>query len=357
MASFPKVILVGSLSLFSIIGVLAVAKKQKDKNAADNQENLSVEDSSEAMGPSPSHIDHIKYIEPHTPVLRTSQPAKLIVNEDDEDDVDRIYQFYSTGPNKLPIVETISYTSRVPWLKGRPAWIADYASHFKTSRHFIARSLNGKPDYYTQKVAPGDRFNVLRTDMNFNFYLLVDLSRCKMYFYYIDLDTNERVLLKTYKVGVGRFDDYSESGTLTPLGRFTLGEKIAIYKPGIMGFFQGSQTEMVQVFGTRWIPFEPAEENNNRAYKGYGIHGAPLIPESSGEFIEDQNGISKYDSDGCVRLANKDMEELFSIVITRPTVVEIVRDKALVELPGFEKNEDKKSLEFAKDVKSREANS
>jgi len=279
------------------------------------------------------------------------QPTKLIINQDDGEQADRIYQLFSLGPNKLPIVETIAYSSRVPWLKGRPAWIADYAAHYKTSRHFIARGLNGKLDYATQKVAPGDRFNVLRNDLNYNFYLLVDLSRCKMWFYYIDLDSNERVLLKTYKVGVGRFDDYSESGTLTPLGRYTFGEKIAIYKPGVMGFFQGGQTEMIQVFGTRWIPFEPVEDNDNRAYRGYGIHGAPWIYESSEELREDRDCVGKYDSDGCIRLAREDIEELFSITITRPTVMEIVRDKALVELPGVEKEQ-----EFGDHVRSREAN-
>ncbi len=357
MASFPKIIILGSISLFSVIGILAVAKKQKEMKSAEPDINHQTAKMHNEYAVAPSASSHSQQIPVVSQIPRNSERSKLIINEDDGEYVDRIYQFFSTGPNKLPIVETISYSSRVPWLKGRPAWIADYASQFKTSRHFIARSLNGKPDYFTQKVASGDRFNVLRTDVPFTFYLLVDLSRCKMYFYYIDTDTNERVLVKTYKVGVGRFEDYSESGTLTPLGRFNLGEKIAIYKPGVMGVFQGSQTEMVQVFGSRWIPFEPAEDQENRAYKGYGLHGAPLIPTASGEFKEDENTLGRYESDGCVRLANKDIEELFAIVITRPTIVEIVRDKALIELPGQEKIEETKLLEFVKDVKSRETNS
>ena len=75
-----------------------------------------------------------------------------------EPEVDRIPQLFATGSKQLSIVETVSFTSRVPWLKGRPAWISDYASHYQTSRHFIARSLNGKADYLTQKIHPGDRF-------------------------------------------------------------------------------------------------------------------------------------------------------------------------------------------------------
>ena len=66
-------------------------------------------------------------------------------------EADRMAQLFRTKGEKLPIVETVSYTSRVDWLKGRPAWIADYAAHFATSRHFIARSLNGKADYLRKK--------------------------------------------------------------------------------------------------------------------------------------------------------------------------------------------------------------
>ena len=100
----------------------------------------------------------------------------------------------------------------MPWLKGRPAWIADYAAYYNTSRHFIARSLNGKPDYFSQKVSQGSSFNVFRKDKNIQFFLLVDVSRCKMGFYYIDLDTNESILLKTYRVGLGRLDTSKASG-------------------------------------------------------------------------------------------------------------------------------------------------
>ena len=82
----------------------------------------------------------------------------------------RLEDFFLKGVDKFPIVETITYTSRVPWLKGRPAWIADYASFHQTSRHFIARSLNGKEDYETQKVSPGDTFNVIKKDKSIVFF-------------------------------------------------------------------------------------------------------------------------------------------------------------------------------------------
>ncbi len=251
---------------------------------------------------------------------------------------DRIRQLFATDSSKLPIVETVSYTSRVPWIQGRPAWIADYASHYGTSRHFIARSLNKKPDYLTQKVSPGDRFNVFKKDKNLQFYLIADLSRCRMWLYYIDLDQNERILLKTYPIGIGRVDTRAKSGYLTPVGKYSLGSKIALYKPGTLGFFQDQQIEMVSVFGTRWLPFDQEIEGCTKPAKGYGLQGAPWVEDQAHQWTEDRSKIGKCDSDGCIRLLAEDIEEIFSIVITKPTTIELVKDFRDAKLPGIEKN-------------------
>lgn len=260
--------------------------------------------------------------------LGTSSEPIPIQTEPRKDDeaplVDRIPQLFATGSTQLPIVETVSFTSRVPWLKGRPAWLADYAAHYKTSRHFIARSLNRKPDYLTQKVHPGDRFNVFRADKDIRFHLLVDLTKCKMWFYY--LDGPEKVLLKTYRVGVGKREPLSTSGYLTPVGTYGLGEKVAIYKPGVTGFFQDDSVEMIRVFGTRWLPFEEEVEGCSESAKGFGIHGAPWVEGPDGQLVEDRSKLGSYDSDGCIRMAANDIEELFAIVITKPTTVEIVKE-------------------------------
>lgn len=242
-------------------------------------------------------------------------------------DADRIAEFFNIDPPKLPIVETITYKSKVPWLKGRPAWLSDYSSHYKTSRHFIARSLNGQPDYLKQDINEGDRFNVLKPDLNISFHLLIDLSRSKMWFYYLDDDTHERVLVKTYSVGLGRIDGSKLSGSLTPVGKYTLGNKIAIYKPKVTGYHNGQKIEMVKVFGTRWIPFDKEIGQCSAPSKGLGIHGVPwVLNAATGQLEEDSASIGKYESDGCVRLSTKDVEELFSIIITRPSTVELVKD-------------------------------
>ena len=252
-------------------------------------------------------------------------------------DVDRISRLFTTGKGKLPFVETVSYKSRVAWLQGRPAWIADYASYYTTSRHFIARSLNGNRDYYTQKVSSGDFFNVFQKDKDIRFNLIVDLAKLKMWFYAYDADLNIRYLLKTYKVGCGKVDKDSPSGSLTPLGTFTLGDKIAIYKPGVEGFFKDQKIEMIRVFGTRWIPYAGEQDETLALLKGFGMHGIPwFYDETTGELMENRESIGCYDSSGCLRLLQEDIEELFAIVITKPTTVQIVKNFQDARLPGIE---------------------
>jgi len=335
--SVPKIILISGFSLFAFIGLISLFKGSKKTEK-------------EPVGQVVEAIQEIqlKNVVKKEPKKEIAVKPAIILEEKEAlkektevsaemplPEADLIDRLFSTRSSQLPIVETVTYTSRVPWLKGRPAWIADYASHYDTSRHFIARSLNHKQDYFTQKVSSGDRFNVFKKDKNFEFYLLVDLSHSKMWLYYIDLDEDARVLIKTYPVGVGRKEDSKTSGYLTPIGKYTLGEKIAIYKPGTVGFFQDQKTEMVRVFGTRWIPFEKEISGCSDGPKGYGIHGAPwVLDRSTGKLVEDRDHVGKYDSDGCIRLYSEDIEEIFSIVITKPATIEIVKGFHDAKLPG-----------------------
>ncbi len=323
--------LIGSIALFGMIGGYAYVKKRAVEKPPERPQMVEI-----------SLNEPLRSVRaPVVPVKAASSPevssqAAAPIKEDFPE-VDRIHQLFTLDSSKLPLVETVAYTSRVPWLKDRPAWIADYASHYETSRHFIARSLNKKIDYFTQKVSPGDRFNVFKRDKQINFHLLIDLSRCRMWFYAVDLDANERILLKTYQVGVGRVDQTKTSGFLTPVGKYLLGKKVAIYKPETLGFFQDNKIEMIRVFGTRWIPFELETEGCSEPAKGLGLHGAPWVLDASGQLVEDKSKIAKYDSDGCIRLAAQDMEEIFSIVITKPTTVELVTDFHAAKLPGVER--------------------
>jgi len=326
--SLPRIILYSSAFLLGAIGVVGLVKKMSKKEAPSSDLSAKI------LSKQPPHTlpDKPKLeVAASQPLpLPSAPPGPLSPSAskalDDFPEMDRVYQLFTTGPSKLPIVETISYTSQVPWLKGRPAWVADYATYYTTSRHFIARSLNKKPDYFSQKVMTGSTFTVFRKDKRLEFHLVVDVTRAKMGFYYVDLDTNERVLLKTYKVGLGKLDPSKASGSLTPLGKYKLGNKVDFFKPD-------QRTDMVRIFGTRWLPFE----GEGQAVKGYGLHGAPWKADpKTGALVEEKEWIGRYESNGSVCLAQEDIEELYAIVITKPTFIEIVKDFREAKLPGAE---------------------
>ena len=319
--SMGKIVCIGFLSLFTFIGGAGLIKKNKKK-----KEYLLTQ--KEAM--SEESVEAPIVLTEATEKETQLKPIEDVVSEEE---MDQVWRLFTTSKQKLPIVETIRYKVRVPWCEGRPAWVSDYASHYSTSRHFIARSLNKKRDYETQKISLGDQFNVLKKEVSF--YLVIDLSRCKMWFYAIDEVSKERYLLKTYKVGVGRFDQKADSGVLTPKGTFVLGNKVAVYKPGIEGYFQDNLVEMVRIFGTRWIPFSEKVSGEGESPRGYGLHGAPWVYDlKTKSYREDLSTIGGYSSDGCVRLTQEDIEELFCIVITKPTVVQVVSDFQEATLPG-----------------------
>jgi hypothetical protein len=316
--TLPKLLALVSILLFGMIGVIALFKERDSSLAPTSLQvplEVELDQQIQTIVPAPHSA---------TIALSADKGEKSVLM--DLPNANRIEELFNKNEPKLPIVETLIYKSRVPWQKGRPAWLSDYAAYYETSRHFIARSLNNSPDYYKQELAEGDRFNVLQKDKNFEFYLVVDTSRCRMWFYYLDLDLKQKTLLKTYQVGLGRLDASKTSGLLTPLGKYSLGNRIAIYKPKTMGTHQGKKVEMITVFGTRWIPFEKEIGSCTAPAKGYGIHGAPWFKGVNGELFDHAEGIGKYESDGCIRLPTSDLEELFAIIITKPTTIEIVRD-------------------------------
>lgn len=321
----PKIFVTLAVSLFTLIAVVALIK---NKNITEEAATVSI------VAPIELEIDsRLACADPQlAQVARAFTTGEI--HTDDLPNSDRIEQLFSTGPEQLPIVETVTYTPNVKWLKGRPAWLVDYARHYNTSRYFISRSLAKQPDYMYQKVAKGDQFTVLRQKMNLQFYLLVDISRCKMLLYYTDLDAKQSVLLKNYSVCLGRRSADRTSGSLTPQGKYLLGNRIAVYGPKNMGTYAGKQMEMMRVFGTRWIPFAKEISGCSQPAKGFGIHGMPWKEDGHNhQLVEDSSSLGLHQSDGCIRLMQSDMEELYAIIVTRPTIVEIVKDYYTAVLP------------------------
>lgn len=323
--SLPKLLLVTALGLSVALGVLIWNKKSRKEQVIAQVAVQAITEPVEVPlepvevraplqpPPAPPLLEEPFHPAPEAIAIETSLPM--------EDHTDELFK---RNNNKFKFIETVTYKSHVNWLKGRPAWLSDYASHFETSRHFIARSLNGRPDYLKQEISEGDKFNVYRKDVDLKFHIVVDASLCKMWLYALDETHKEKILLKTYPVCMGRPDSSKPSGMLTPLGVYSLGERIAIYKPKVMGYHNSRKVEMVRIFGSRWIPFEKEIAKTTAPAKGFGLHGVPWT-EQGKELKQDKSSLGKYESDGCIRLSTEDMEEIFAIIITKPAVVEIVK--------------------------------
>lgn len=114
-----------------------------------------------------------------------------------------------------------------------------------------------------------------KSTKSYGSHIDVDLS-CRRLAYY----ERER-LVRTYPVGVGK------SSTPTPIGNYTVITKIM--NPGGM-------------LGSRWMGLSIRKGN-------YGIHGT-----------DNPGSIGGYVSNGCIRMYNRDVEELFSIVQIRTPV-------------------------------------
>ena len=157
------------------------------------------------------------------------------------------------------------------------------ASKYNTNYEFIVR-INNK---HRTSIRVGERLKILKGDVT----VLVDKSD---YTLTLLLDGH---FIKQYPVGTGK------SGK-TPEGKFIIDNKLVNpvwYSSD--GIYQFGDPE--NVLGTRWIGFE-----DKKGLDGYGIHGTT-----------DPNSIGKEMSNGCIRLRNEDVEDLFDYVKPKVTVV------------------------------------
>ena len=104
--------------------------------------------------------------------------------------------------------------------------------------------------------------------------------------------------VKQYRIGTGKNDK-------TPVGTFEVKNKIkepTWYSPNGGVFPYGHQEN---ILGTRWIGFKDKPD-----VIGYGIHGTTL-PET----------IGTASSNGCVRMINSEVEELFDFVTSDTAII------------------------------------
>ena len=162
--------------------------------------------------------------------------------------------------------------------------LAKIAKKFNTS-HELIMLINEK---YRSNIRIGENLKIFKGP----FDVLIDKS-----------DFDLTVLLnghyiKQYRVGTGKDNK-------TPVGTFDIAEmlKEPVWYSGDGVFPFGHPKN---ILGTRWIGFK-----DKPGLYGYGIHGT-AFPES----------IGKSESNGCIRLKNKDVQELYAF-LTKDTKVTI----------------------------------
>lgn len=158
------------------------------------------------------------------------------------------------------------------------------ARRYKTSAGFL-RILNGKSG---STIYLGERLKILAGE----FKLVVQKRRFTLTLTY------DGMYVKHYLVGLGKHDR-------TPPGMFTIATKLK----NPVWYWNGQRIpfgDPRNLLGTRWMGFA-----NKPGASGFGIHGTKE-PETIGKNL----------SAGCVRMHNRDVEDLFELV-PRGTLVEI----------------------------------
>ncbi len=146
------------------------------------------------------------------------------------------------------------------------------AKEFRTTVELIKKSNTLADD----KILPGRKIKVWTAPFN----VLVDKSQNTLI-----LKTKEEIV-KTYIVSTGLNNS-------TPIGNFKITNKL----PNPTWFKAGAVVPAgspENILGIRWLGFDLA---------GYGIHGTT-----------DPQSLGKQVTQGCVRMSNSDVEELYAIV-------------------------------------------
>ncbi len=191
--------------------------------------------------------------------------------------------------------------------------------HLEELNNVLLFSSTLSPDFVVYKVQAGDNLTKIAKQYNTTAELIMRLNRKDSPLLRIGeqlkilkgkvgllVDKTDFTLtllldghyLKQYPIGLGKNDK-------TPEGRFIVENKMkepTWFSPDGKVYPYGS---VQNILGTRWIGFK-----NQPGLSGYGIHGT-TEPES----------IGTESSNGCVRMLNQDVEELYDYVMPGTEVV------------------------------------
>lgn len=150
--------------------------------------------------------------------------------------------------------------------------LSKIAKAFKTTQELLIKSNNISGD----KIIPGRKIKVLTASLS----IVADKSQNTLM-----LKADEEII-KTYTVSTG-------TNNSTPSGVFKIVNKL----PNPTWFKAGAVVPSgspENILGTRWLGFDLA---------GYGIHGT-----------SDPQNLGRQVTQGCIRMANPDGEELYAII-------------------------------------------
>ena len=174
---------------------------------------------------------------------------------------------------KLLFSPTITEGSMVYQIKPGDS-LDKIAKKFNTTIYLLKKSNNLSSD----KILAGRRLKVWTKPFN----IVVDKSQNILI-----LKSNDQII-KTYVVSTG-------INNSTPAGKFKIVNKLIDppwFRPGIV-VPPGSPDN---ILGSRWMGFD---------LESYGIHGT-----------NDNQSLGKQITQGCIRMSNSDVEELFALVST-----------------------------------------
>ncbi|UDQ97675.1 L,D-transpeptidase family protein [Lentisphaerota bacterium WC36G] len=145
-----------------------------------------------------------------------------------------------------------------------------------------------------QKQNGMDKFNFnIRVGENLNVYngqWRIVVNKSKFLLMLFDKDN----LFSAYSIALGK-------NNKTPIGNFKIVSKV-IEPDWYSGTERIAYGDERNVLGTRWMEIKSTDKNN-KELKGYGVHGT-----------WERDSINKMRSNGCVRMLNENVEELFDII-------------------------------------------
>lgn len=207
-------------------------------------------------------------------LLKAKEILKLIINKYSDSGIIETVQEDLENLNIQILFSPIKTKRDISYRVKKGDTLSKIAKKYNTTVGLIKRSN----DLESDKILPGMDLKIIKS----KFSILVIKSQ-----HILTLKLGDEII-KTYEVSVGR-GDYNS----TPTGKFEIVNRLidpVWYKDGKAY----SPENPKNVLGSRWMGL---------SVEGYGIHGTT-----------DPNTIGKNITQGCIRMYNSDVEELFSII-------------------------------------------